>query len=804
MAFEIHYTSAATGIKPGSRGLCTVAATRGIPAALWDRLEALSGYRHAFEPGDPANPIAHAHWLTQVGGRSYHVLSRAGDCGFDYSRRSNSFSHHLALEDAELAIAGPAWLLSHGAVMAKPSQLKTGHLAPPTTWPDHDLTAAPCTAWQRETGDAGWAGVLAESLITSPAKPVCILFSAHQQMLPLIAEAVALLPPEMRWKATFNTYFTGLPVGASCAWRCCLAGSAAATAESRRATGGLILDLTEPDRLGSPPDSPWVERARTGHEMTISKPARATVVTLPTSSPVRSPASTARPAPARALPVSTIDLADIDPPKPVSRPFRAPSVRSLPSHTEPAETRTSKPTVAIYIGACLAIGVGIQLVMIARRTPPLTTPIATSESRPITPPILPPEPATQSVAPQPAPIAITEVPIPARVDPPSPTPISDPPTKPPVPPSPVPPPDAIILSQPLANRAPGSGIGAKSQQIDLTGDGLAAARQTSTIALAFPGGGTEYVYRDPEAPGILSFTPDPAARVPAGTIRWKDGTGTGALIEVMTIRLDTAAARLNIAWSSGAMLRRPDVQAVAFWVVQRSELHLTRRTIPNPLRLQFRPIQGAIAAANKPTTVLSLPAEIPPRAKMRISSELTEGWEAVPAVAEGRPAKDNAPYALRIRRVAALDSGFSLTLRADQNMIECDLATQAAAATTAAAQATKDIDRLEKEIARLTEEANAELAPLQKQLDEQFALQKRRPAEAATRITALEAQMAASRERLTTRTEEPRQKLAAAQMAKRDNEAAADAFSKLKPPDVSLELADGLPVTNVTFRVTGN
>ena len=39
-------------------------------------------------------------------------------------------------------------------------------------------------------------------------------------VLPLFAEAIALLPPDRRWQATFSTYFTTLPAGATCNWRC--------------------------------------------------------------------------------------------------------------------------------------------------------------------------------------------------------------------------------------------------------------------------------------------------------------------------------------------------------------------------------------------------------------------------------------------------------------------------------------------------------------------------------------------------------------------------------------------------------
>ena len=120
MAFELLYTSAPQGLQPGVSGFCTVAMTRGLPSALAEKLESLSAYRAIFAPSDPQahlNPITHSHVRLQVAGRSYHVLSRIGPAGLDYSDRPNKFAHHLVLEPRELPAGGPAWLLLQPGVM---------------------------------------------------------------------------------------------------------------------------------------------------------------------------------------------------------------------------------------------------------------------------------------------------------------------------------------------------------------------------------------------------------------------------------------------------------------------------------------------------------------------------------------------------------------------------------------------------------------------------------------------------------------------------------------------------------------
>ena len=54
MSHELHYTSVARGLKPGSQGFCTVAVSAGLPGPIADRLEGLSGYRPLFSPNDPS------------------------------------------------------------------------------------------------------------------------------------------------------------------------------------------------------------------------------------------------------------------------------------------------------------------------------------------------------------------------------------------------------------------------------------------------------------------------------------------------------------------------------------------------------------------------------------------------------------------------------------------------------------------------------------------------------------------------------------------------------------------------------
>lgn len=291
MSQELIYTSAPRGLKPGSHGFCTVVNTQGITASLTQRLEALSGYRHVFSPPDPnvcLNPVLFSHLVFSLAGRRCNVLSRVCDAGLDHTQRTNKFAHHVVLDPRELVPGGPAWLLAAPGFMqstwdGNPQVLPAGRQPPAGNSP-----AAICRAWQQITGDAGWGGVLAETASPGVHRVAVIIFRPGVDPLPLLAESLALLPPEIRWGVSFCTYFSKLPPGLECQWRCVLEGTPEAAA-SQRLRGALVIDLG--NIPGAAPDSPLVQAARTGvnplarvavARTSVPPPARTTVVQQPT------------------------------------------------------------------------------------------------------------------------------------------------------------------------------------------------------------------------------------------------------------------------------------------------------------------------------------------------------------------------------------------------------------------------------------------------------------------------------------------------------------------------------------------
>jgi GTPase-associated protein 1, N-terminal domain type 2/GTPase-associated protein 1, middle domain len=267
MSQELHYTSVPRGLKPGSRGFCTVGQTPHMSVALADRLEALSGYQPVFPPHDPSaplNPIVFSHLRLTIAGKTMSVLSRIGPAGLDYTGRPNKYAHHVVLEGSERPEGGPAWLLSQPGFMqsaweGEPREVPAGRIPPHG---DHQPGAA--RAWQSLTGDGGWAGVLAEAFLADPRRTAFLVFRPGMDVLSLFVEALALLPAARRWDVDFSTYFTPLPQGVTCTWRSVLEGSAEAK-NARRLPNALVLDLCQ--EIGPAKGGELVYLGRTGERV---------------------------------------------------------------------------------------------------------------------------------------------------------------------------------------------------------------------------------------------------------------------------------------------------------------------------------------------------------------------------------------------------------------------------------------------------------------------------------------------------------------------------------------------------------
>ncbi len=275
MAFELIYTSAPKGLKPGSRGFCTVAYTEGMPAGYVQIAETLSAYKNIYQPHDadyPKNPLVFAHQSFVIGGDTLHALARVSAYGSDYTGRNNKLAHSVLLKESELADCGPAALMQQPQFFRAEWSGEPQVIKVPKRVPSAAISGFKASAWERITGDAGWAGHLAQGILNKPDAITYVVFTPGLDMLQLVAEAMALLPPHARWAVTFNTYFISEVRGSTCNWRFVLPDSPLLA--SARRSGAQVLDLTKP--LGTcTTNSPFVNAARTGEQPDWPSPKKA-------------------------------------------------------------------------------------------------------------------------------------------------------------------------------------------------------------------------------------------------------------------------------------------------------------------------------------------------------------------------------------------------------------------------------------------------------------------------------------------------------------------------------------------------
>ena len=137
-----------------------------MPAPLAAAVEGLSGYRPIFPSNDERvnrNPVVYSHLKMQATGRTWHVLSRIADFGLDYSQRPNKLAHHVILDNrSEELPGGPANLLGMPGFMRESWEGEPTLVAMKPVTNEPRVRIGICERWKEVTGDAGWAGVVAE------------------------------------------------------------------------------------------------------------------------------------------------------------------------------------------------------------------------------------------------------------------------------------------------------------------------------------------------------------------------------------------------------------------------------------------------------------------------------------------------------------------------------------------------------------------------------------------------------------------------------------------------------------------
>lgn len=365
MIQELLYTSHdGKGLRQGGGGgFCTVLSTTGMAANLASALEQLSGYKHPFDIHDVRsanNPVNYRYVVIRVGGITYYVLSRIADLRREHTGRSNKLAHHVALTKDVLPPGGPSFVMSQSKICRSTwdGRVTLVPEIPISVLPKQDMSIGPCRSWEKISGDAGWAGVAAEHLLSNRQVPFSVIAPINTDSLALVNEVLSLVPPQERWGITFSTYFTSLPAGTSCALRFLLDGTQEAE-QLRRDYRQKFIDFTI--NLDTPPDSEWVALARTGKRQTqTTKPTQVlrgdSLETtgregiVGTGASARGPSSRDR----QRQPLSTLgDDLELEPQRSCSRHLLNNS-NLEDAYSQPKSRHGKRPSKAIWIGVAAA------------------------------------------------------------------------------------------------------------------------------------------------------------------------------------------------------------------------------------------------------------------------------------------------------------------------------------------------------------------------------------------------------------------------------------------------------------------
>ncbi|MGN6366657.1 MAG: hypothetical protein ACTHN5_00070 [Phycisphaerae bacterium] len=797
MSHEIYYTSAPEGVKRGSSGFSTVAVSDNIPKSLWDRLESLSAYRHQFGVADGENagknPVSWAHWVLSVAGTNHHVLSRICDSGVDHTQRTNAFAHHLVVERAELAAApaGPAWLLMQPGVMAESWNGSVGTISRAAKLPAGDAFPAICQKWKELTGDAGWGGVLADAFVKSPQKPVCLLFGPGQDILPLLAETIALLPAATRWNVTFNTYFTSMPTSATCLWRCCLSGTPAATSGLRYAGAGIVIDLSDPARLGKPAEGTYVTCARTGMppaaaaappEAAKKSAAKATAAktTLPPKVPL-----TQTPAPQddeESIDLKPVEFADTlqgealegEPPQeraPTQSPQkpRRPLIRrritsdlprtdfaygNIESAAAKAAQRRRRQVLMLFGAAVALIGFSVVLVVISMITnaPPELPPILKPNHTPTTAAIDTPLPPATEIAPPVvhAPVIQTPAPLPETnntviVQAPKPEPkqtVTAPVEVLPEHPA------LVTVTEPLQFPTLGQGMRETVEQtIPLPPNELDTRPGIQKVEIRFPQATGDY-------PGTLTFSEKPAGTLSAAVrpaspttavMLWKNASSEGEPAELFSLGLNKKQDHLRLVWLAGPLVRDVENVRRAYWVLRAS--HIAVQWNNRTQEIAFAPAAPATLPLESPGSALALPTALPRETVVIAPTEqqMGHGWGAVSFTETSSKdgvllTGDNKSQVVKFQQkspVAASAPWFIVRFSPGFDRVESTFASRFAAAQSDLKQAQDDVHADDDLLAQLAKDANSKLPD-----SDQVKLVKSKRADAATLVEAYKSTVA--------------------------------------------------------------
>lgn len=270
--YELIYTSVSRGLLLGRSGFCPVAWTQGMPANFIPLLDRMDNYIHQLPEQqwkEEETAICFSCRHCKFGRKSIVLVSRIAGSGLDFQGKNNKIAHHFIFDDlqeyAGLAEGGVSVCLAEENFLNRWEQ--PPGLLPPFSPQTRSLGSAFAQQWESITGDAGWAGVIAEFFLRgeSPGFYVaCPAGTPDRILLELIAEVARLLPKDRLPEFTFSTLFVQAPVNWDCFLRFCPSDSPLLI-PLQQSHARHFLSFTDPRPVPQEwEDCPLVQQARKG------------------------------------------------------------------------------------------------------------------------------------------------------------------------------------------------------------------------------------------------------------------------------------------------------------------------------------------------------------------------------------------------------------------------------------------------------------------------------------------------------------------------------------------------------------
>ncbi len=266
MIYDLLYTSAPKTLDGSGYGV--VIRTQGFPHRLEKFVRELC-YYDFLAPADSDeemfSPAVYSHLMWEDGGARWHILSRVGPGGRDYTHRTVFLAHHLAIADHVFNSGSPARLMKEPNLFRTKWNGTVGETEPREI-PKCPGPPSSAATWTKVAGDALWSQASVERWRQKVGTPLFLIAPPQTDMLGLFTESLAFVPDREARDLTFSTLLANERMPARLDW----VGLAADTAVARKVamkSPDRVIDLTRP--LGSAP------------KVTVAAPALAHAPTPP-------------------------------------------------------------------------------------------------------------------------------------------------------------------------------------------------------------------------------------------------------------------------------------------------------------------------------------------------------------------------------------------------------------------------------------------------------------------------------------------------------------------------------------------